>query len=113
MPFGHLMLNCIGGDAKRHAYLDRNYPDWQDKIEMNMDHRANVYFSKKIECSLEAADLSHRMRSDCPSKLHTPVKYPEERGLKLRSGPDRISFFNNRQQSTSDKPPLDSPGYIA
>lgn len=72
VPFGHLQLNAIGGEGARKAYLDRNYKDWDTKIEMVMDHRANEYFAKPIQCDIKPEDAGHRQRSAAPSTLLKP-----------------------------------------
>lgn len=69
VAFGHLKLRAIGTEKARHAYLDRSYKDWDTVIEMNMDHRTNLYFDQKIEVAIEAADRDHRPRSNAPTTL--------------------------------------------
>jgi lipopolysaccharide cholinephosphotransferase len=72
IAFGHLKLWAIGTEKARHGYLDRSYKDWGKVIEMNMDHRTNRYFDKKIEMAIGDADLDYRPRSDAPTTLAKP-----------------------------------------
>jgi lipopolysaccharide cholinephosphotransferase len=60
IKFGYLNLNVINGKDNRHNYLDRNYPLWNEKIEMVMDHRKNVYFETSIVCDMNKNDFLHR-----------------------------------------------------
>ncbi|CAF0889825.1 unnamed protein product [Adineta ricciae] len=71
VSFAHLKLWAIAGEKNRRAYLDRHYKNWNRIIEMNMDHRANVYFQTKIICPLNEKDYGHRERS---AKITTLIK---------------------------------------
>lgn len=63
IKFGHLNLWVISKNYNRINYLDRNYKDWNKIIEMNMDHRKNIYFDKPIKCNITTNDLVHRSHS--------------------------------------------------
>jgi hypothetical protein len=76
LQFGHLQLWAIGGEKNRRAYLDRHYKNWDQIIEMNMDHRTNEYFDKMILCPFSLEDLGYRPRSNNPTTLKM-----ESRGL--------------------------------
>jgi len=72
IQFGHIPVRAMGGQQTREEHLDRNYKDWRTKIEMIMDHRANVYFDTPIVCSITEKDLLYRGRSKKPSILSKP-----------------------------------------
>lgn len=63
IQFGHLWLNVIATNAARVNYLNRNYPHWNERLHMIMDHRANVYFDEPIECPIRDDDRKHRPHS--------------------------------------------------
>lgn len=60
VDFGHLKLWAIAKHTNRINYLDRNYPFWNNIIEMVMDHRENVYFDQPIRCSFTDTDKTYR-----------------------------------------------------
>lgn len=63
VKFGHLQLLSIGNPQSRLAYLNRNYPGWTYKIEIQMDHRSNKYFNPPIIVPLIQSDFKCRERS--------------------------------------------------
>ncbi len=60
IQFGHINLSVINGCDNRHNYLNRNYPLWNEKIEMIMDHRKNIYFDTPIIDDINKSDFVHR-----------------------------------------------------
>ena len=43
--------------------FDDNYPHWNERLHMIMDHRANVYFNEPIECPIRDDDRKYRPHS--------------------------------------------------
>jgi hypothetical protein len=72
----------IATNAARVNYLNRNYPHWNERLHMIMDHRANVYFDEPIECPsidhIVYTLMIHLVQIECPQmrmKYTNPMQY--------------------------------------
>jgi len=63
IKFGNLALKSF---LNPENYLDRNYLDWDKKVEILIDHDSNEYFEKPITSKILSYD--HKKHSN-PAKL--------------------------------------------